>query len=104
MYQYYVVGRKVICVSTYAGKTVKGIAKCADDDEFDLEFGKALAKARCDFKVAKKRMRRAERVTREAQCDYMAAQYKLRDAITYLSDACAECDAAMENLTKLESH
>ena len=51
--------RKVIAVSTFAGKPVRGVAVCAEDDEFDLEFGKKLAKARCDVVVAKKRLNRA---------------------------------------------
>lgn len=59
-YNYHVAGNKVICTSTYAKKCVRGVAKCAPGDEFDLEKGKELAKLRCDLKVAKKRRQRAE--------------------------------------------
>ena len=31
-YKYYTAGNKVIAVSTYAGKTVKGVAKCDPKD------------------------------------------------------------------------
>ena len=58
-YRYYKAGDKVIAVSTYAGKTVRGVAICSPDDAFDLEFGKKLAAARCNEKVAAKRYERA---------------------------------------------
>ena len=58
-YRHYVTGNKVICVSSYAGKTVKGYAKCDPKDVFDLENGKKLARLRCDEKIAAKRVNRA---------------------------------------------
>ena len=48
--------RKVICISSYAGRSVKGVAKCAPNDEFSMEYGKRLAQARCDVKIASKRI------------------------------------------------
>lgn len=59
MYRYVDTGNTVIAISSYAGKTVKGIAKCDPKDEFNLESGKKLAAARCNAKVCKKRMQRA---------------------------------------------
>lgn len=51
----------VICVATYAGRTVKGIAKCnTEQDTFDLQKGKELAKLRCERKLVEKRVRKAE--------------------------------------------
>lgn len=58
-YRYIVNGNTVIAISTYAGKTVKGVAKCDPEDTFDLEKGKKLAAARCNEKVCRKRLRRA---------------------------------------------
>ena len=53
-------GKKTVsAVSTYAGKTVKGYAKCDPRDTYDFEAGKRLAAARCNQKVAQKRARRA---------------------------------------------
>ena len=69
----------VVAVSTYAGKTVKGYAKCHPDDTWDWEKGKALAIARCAEKIAAKRNTRATRKVAEAQ-DILA------DAIAYLND------------------
>jgi hypothetical protein len=58
-YTFYKQGNNVICVSHYAGKTVKGIARCAPDDVYDENFGKSLAQLRCDIKVAEKRYKAA---------------------------------------------
>lgn len=43
-YRYYTNGRRVIAVSTYAGKTVRGVATCDPSDEFSMEKGKELTK------------------------------------------------------------
>lgn len=58
-YRFYQTGNKVIAVSSFAKKPVKGVAKCNPNDEFDLESGKKLAAARCNQKIAKKRLARA---------------------------------------------
>lgn len=60
-YRFYVTKDKVIAVSTYAGKTVRGVAKCAPGDTFNVEIGKQLAAARCNEKIAKKRHERAKK-------------------------------------------
>ena len=51
-------GLKVIAVSSFAGKTVKGIAKCAPEDTPDLETGIMLAILRCNAKIAYKKVNR----------------------------------------------
>ena len=52
--------RTVVAMSTFAGKTVVGVARCAPADVFDIETGKKIAAARCSVKIAEKRMKRAE--------------------------------------------
>ena len=52
-------GLTIVAASTYAGRTVKGYAKCDPRDEFDIEKGKKLAAARCNLKIAEKRKARA---------------------------------------------
>ena len=65
-YNFYVTDSKVICVSSYAGKAVRGIAKCDPKDNFDPEAGKKLSQLRCDCKIAGKRYRRAREKYSEA--------------------------------------
>ena len=57
--KFYFTGKKVIATSRDAGKTIKGIAKCSPEDEFDVEKGKELAAARCNVKVTERRKKRA---------------------------------------------
>ena len=41
-YKYYTDNKSiVVALSSYAGKPVKGVAKCNPDDQFDLDDGKA---------------------------------------------------------------
>ena len=104
--------RKVIAYSTYAGQGVRGIAKCAPDDKFDIEFGKKLAAARCNVKVARKRLKRAlerrdmaweefaqieERLLKEE--DYVDdANVALTEAEVYLESIMRDYEAAAENV------
>lgn len=77
----------VICISSYAGKPVKGRAKCSPNDEFDLEAGKTLAKARCDYAIAQKREKRALMKASEAYSAAIEASFILDDMKTYYTDA-----------------
>jgi hypothetical protein len=52
--------KTVVALSSFAGRTVVGVAKCSPEDTFDVDAGKKLAAARCALKVAEKRMKRAE--------------------------------------------
>lgn len=91
LYQFYRKGNTIIAVSTYAGKTVKGYAKCAPGDEFDEWHGKVLAAARCNEKVAQKRATRAEKKSCEAykalieayRHDTAMMQYNVESAHAY---------------------
>lgn len=62
----------IICVSSFAGKTVKGRAKCHPNDDFNEDLGKELAKLRCDLKVADKRRAHA---AKKALAAHHAANY-----------------------------
>jgi len=102
-YRYYTNGRKVIAVSTYAGRRVKGVAVCSQDDKFDLERGKELAAARCGVRIARKRLQRADRKLREAERATREAQEFYHKMLNYHADAfCAVEDAieAEENILK----
>ena len=60
-YRYYTNGENVvIAVASYKGRTIRGVAKCSEQDEFDLEVGKKLAAARCAMKIARERVKNAK--------------------------------------------
>lgn len=93
----------VTAVSTYAGKIVKGLAKCHPGDTFQEEYGKRLAAARCNAKIAAKRVQRAERKVAEAKAQ-MEAAHKFYEAMEhYLNDAQLELDEANINIESLKS-
>ena len=79
--------KKIVAYSTYAGQSVRGVAKCAPDDEFDIEFGKKLAAARCNVKVARKRLKRALEMRDAAWDEYLKAEDRLLKEEDYVDDA-----------------
>lgn len=86
-YKFYTSKNLVVAVTTYAGKIVKGKAKCNPEDTFDLEKGKALAAVRCNAKIAKKRVKRASGKFGEAIERYNKALEYLEEMTAYINDA-----------------
>lgn len=86
-YRFYTNGKKVFAVSTYAGKEVRGVASCHPNDTFDLQYGKALAAARCEAKVAQKRLKRAQQKKSEALNIALAAEEHYTRMQSYYNDA-----------------
>jgi len=64
------------------GKPVRGVAKCAPNDEFDINKGKELAAARCNLKVAQKRVKKAN-----LEVDWLTERYyDLQDVLADYED------------------
>ena len=103
MYRYYFNDDKktVYCVSTYAGKVVKGRASCADEDEYVAFNGAELAKARCDVKVAEKRVKNANKKYKEAEIAFRAAEKRLSKMNSYVKDSKAELTENKKILNRL---
>ncbi len=100
-YKYYIAKNKVIAVSSYAGKTVKGVATCHEDDEFTLWKGKELAAARCAIKVAKKRYDRATKKSKDAIRELDEAICRKSQANKYLTDSKREFKEALRHEKEL---
>ena len=86
-YRFYFANNKVVAVSTFEGRTVRGVAKCDPKDTFDVESGKMLAAARCNQKVAEKRERRAKRELGKAVKAYEKARDHMRKMDDYYKDS-----------------
>lgn len=102
-YTTYQSDNKVIVVSRFAGKAVRGIAKCDPNDLFDESFGEDLAKARCDLKISTKRQRRACELAVEALEQLKAAQARVDSAMDYIKEATAELEDASKRVAELEA-
>ena len=90
-YKYVVTPNKVIALSTYGGRTVRGVAKCHPNDTFNVEFGKALAAARCNQKVAAKRYARARSEYNKLCTEIAEFNARATKVLKYLKDS-AEAD------------
>lgn len=99
-YRYYVNGNRVIAVSTFAGKTVRGVAVCADEDNFDLEKGKRIAAARCNAKIAAKRAQRAWNKYQKALEDNEKTLLQITKMGEYYQDAQEALKIAMEKVNE----
>lgn len=101
-YKYYVNLSKgeVIAVCHYAGQTVKSVAHCHPTDEFDLDKGKAVAKAKCEVKVGQIRVRNATKKYCTALSAAAKAQKRYEDMKQYYIDAVDFFDDAVIALDK----
>lgn len=97
-YKYFHNGNQVIAVSTFAGRTVKGVAKCDPHDTFSMEDGKRLAALKCNNKITAKRLKRAAMRYVEAEKAVVAAQVHAERMKKYYHDAKAENKEAEDEL------
>lgn len=101
-YRFIEAGNKIICISTYAKKVVKGIAKCSPNDNFDIEIGKKLAQLRCDEKIADKRANRALDKYLEAGEILAEAKMYFDDMRQYYLDSEDKHDKALAELENFQ--
>lgn len=86
-YRFIQTGNKTIAISTYAGKTVRGTAKCDPHDTVDAELGKTIAALRCAKKIAKRRVARANKKVSEAEHMLEMAKRRYDAMVNYAADA-----------------
>ncbi len=102
-YKFYVTSdNKTIAVTTYAGKTVKGVAKLDPRDGYNRGVGESIAAARCAVKVAKKRHKRAMKQAAKAAEEFNKAFKYFEKMKQYESDAAAEYKNAVKAVKKIE--
>lgn len=102
-YKYIVNDKEVIALSTFAGKTVRGVAKCSPEDTFDVEYGKRLAAARCNLKIAKKKIVRGEARMDRVNKFLAIANAEKKSAQVYIADAVEKHVDALNLLDKILS-
>ena len=102
-YKIYHHDNEVIAVSTFAKRMVRGVAKCDPRDEFDHKKGEALAIARCDLKVAEKRIKRADEKVKFYKEYLTEITGAFADSLAYQKIAKEELDVAKAVLAKLET-
>ena len=96
-------GVETIAKSTYAGKEVFGKAICRADDSYNEEVGMRLAAARCAAKIARKRLKRADKMSLEATQKSIEAKRHLDNMNHYYEDsrqAFIEAEVSVDNIIK----
>jgi hypothetical protein len=101
-YKFYVHDNVVICVTTYRKKFVKATAKCAPEDTFDIEYGKKLAQARVDLKVAQKKLLHARDKHLDIYNKALATLNQLDECEKFVEDCMNTCFQSELNLKLIE--
>ena len=97
-------GTTVVAVSHYEGKQVKSYAKCDSSEPFNQEKGEELALARCNLKIANKRIARAARKYKEAKADAEKAYAYFEKMKQYYMDSVDQADEYAAHLAELEKN
>ena len=92
---------KIVAVSTFGGRNVKGVAKCDPRDNCDIEKGKKLAALRCAQKIENKRLKQASRKYLEAGIAADKADAYFDKMKSYYMDTVDELDNIQNELTEL---
>ena len=95
---------QVVAVSTYAGKIVRGVSKLTPGDEFDEVKGKKLAAARCNEKIARKRLARATAKIKEAEKAYQKEIAWYNRMVDYYNDSFEAVEEAVKMVKELEEN
>lgn len=92
----------IVAMSTFAGKVVAGVARCAPADTFNVETGKELAAARCSLKIAEKRLKRAEDCLERATAARRYWETREAEMRKYDEDSVIAYQRALAELTVTE--
>ena len=94
--------RTIVAMSTFAGKVIAGVARCAPTDDFNIETGKKIAAARCSVKVAERRMRRAKICMDNARDSLTWWQKRFEQMQKYEADSAIAFEQATAALAAIE--
>ena len=94
----------IVCTTTYKTHTIRGVAKCDPDDNFDLETGKRLAYLRCRLKYAQKKAKRSLVAYRDAAYAEARARNHLNNMIDFVQDSEEQVNVASNELIKFEDY
>lgn len=95
-------GTTILAISSFAGKTVKGVAKLDPRDSFDPTSGEELAKARCRSKIAQRRLKWAEKRLLDCEDQVNLAYANHNKALEYYYAAMNEDFVSSGELRKIE--
>ncbi len=93
----------VICTRSYKDQTIRGVAKCDPEDNFNMNDGKKLSYLRCRKKHAKKKRNRAHKAYMDALIAAAAAQDNLSKMRGFFGDSEIQLQNATEELEAFEN-
>lgn len=100
-YKFYYAKNKTIAVSTFQGKPVRGVATCDVNDKFDPEKGRLLAAARCNHRIAQKRLKRASNELNNILKEYYKMRTRLKEVDEYYRDSFVAVETARKEVERI---
>lgn len=91
----------IIAISYYRGKTIKGIAKCSPEDEYNEELGRKIAEARCNEAVNRYRLKGAYANCEQLVIEAENIKRKLQKASKYLIETQKQYDISVEKINNI---
>ena len=98
----YRAGNKVIVTTKYEGKTIRGIATCAEGDDFNFEVGQDLAQKRCEKKLYDKILNNMTLEISDLDAYMHFIQDRLAEKINRFQNVNARASMLQVDLTNLE--
>lgn len=103
-FKFYTTGsNKIICVTSYAGRKIRAVAKCSPNDTFDYTKGCELARLRCLVKLQQRRVDRAFQKVKEADIALKQATQNLTQRGEWFSSANKELIEYKKQLKDFEA-
>ena len=93
----------VVALSTFAKKPVRGKAKCDPRDDFSTSDGMLIAAARCNERIAEKRLKNAQARYEEAIKQLEEAKKQFEKMSCYFTDAAKKKVKAKAEREEIES-
>ena len=101
-YNFFTDGKgKIICVTHYRGKAIRGVAKCSPNDNFNEEKGKEIAKLRCEYKLEKKRFNDFEKRYIKICNEKKRIQWQFEKICKNFTDSNVKCSCIEEELKEV---
>lgn len=95
--------RCVICTTVYKGKIIRAVAKCSQEDSFNLETGKKLAYLRCKYKFLRKKSKIAADSYAKAWVAKTKAERVCNNTAGFVDDVKCELTAVKQALMEFEN-
>lgn len=93
--------KTIVCLQTSKGELFKGIARCNDSDEINLELGALLAQARCELAIRERDLKNI-RIAKEFAMTWSDHTPSCKLYTLWYQQACGQEKAHLKHIRKVK--